>query len=168
MDFNTVLGRKVDLKTLLDGLNFEELAIAEAALLQPRLFVACADYRIQLLRKRKSLEASIKSRVTRQSLRLRSKYREMGEKLTEAELKNLLMRNEPIQLAEAELADIEAEEEYSKLLLEAYRMRKDAIQVIAQAQRAGEYAGKISPKDFPTEDLESLRRKTRAKYKGGT
>lgn len=167
MDFDKVLALKVDLQAILDGLNFEELAIAEAALSQPRLFVACANYRIKLLRERKSAEASLKSLTTRQSLRLRSKYKSMGEKLTEAELKNLLNRNEFVRAAEAALVDLETEEEYSKLLLEAYRMRKDALQVIAQAQRAGEYAGRISPKDFPTEAVDNLRRKAQARYKGG-
>ncbi len=168
MDFTKVLAGKTNLQALLDGLNFEELAIAEAALSQPRLFVACANYRIKLLRERKAAEASLKSLVTRQSIRLRAKYKGMGEKLTEAELKNLLTRNQFIKSAEVELADLETEEEYAKLLLEAYRMRKDALQVIAQAQRAGEYAGKISPRDFPTEGVDSLRRKAQAKYKRGS
>jgi hypothetical protein len=114
----------------------DENILAEAAK-QPILFIDAARYRVAAMRRRAQINAELDYKRSRIALTIRARKDAAGEKkFTEAALKEKVESQTVIrELRDKTERSYEAEE-FSKLILEAYRMRRDAIRIIAEAQVA--------------------------------
>jgi len=112
----------------------DENILAEAAR-QPALFIDAARYRVSKMRKRAQANAALEARWSHLALRIRArKDDEGGKRMTEAALKATVESQKSIKMLRSDLERAYAEEEFSKLILEAFRMRRDAIRIIAESQ----------------------------------
>ena len=113
----------------------DENILAEAAN-APLLFVEAARYRVDCMRKVARAEAELDAGEADRAVELRHQWLEKGEKITVDEVKTRVKRNPKIVLLRGKRDDALADEELSKLILEAYRRRSDGIKIIAEAGRA--------------------------------
>lgn len=121
-------------KDLLGQLPVLDENILAEAVRQPLLFVEAARYRVQKMRKRALAGAKLEAERARIALKIRNKKNAQGDKMTEGALKERLETSPLIQnLRRASDAAYE-EEEWAKLILEAYRQRNSAIKVVAEAE----------------------------------
>ena len=112
----------------------DENILADAAR-QPLLFINAARYRVSTMRRRATASAALDAGRASLALRIRAKKEgDGGKKFTEAALKEKLENHSAVRALRADLDRAYEGEEFSKLILEAYRMRRDAIRVIAESQ----------------------------------
>jgi hypothetical protein len=109
----------------------DENILAEAAK-QPMLFIDAARYRVAKMRSRLKSEATLEYATAAVALKIRVR-RADGEKLTEGAVKAKVAKNLSLRTLRTACDDSTAREEFSKLILEAYRMRRDGIRIIADA-----------------------------------
>ncbi len=101
--------------------------ILEEAARQPMLFVEASRYRVDCMRERARADAHFDYLTARIATLIRDRYRDVGRKISEAQVKELVGSNKKLRLARATLDRALEEEEFSKLLLDAYKQRRDAI-----------------------------------------
>ena len=107
-----------------------ENIFAEAAQ-QPILFVQAAEYRIGKMRNRARASATLEQHQASVALRIRGKKDPEGKKATEASIKEQVELNATTKQLRERHESAHAQEQFSMLLLEAFRMRRDAIRVLA-------------------------------------
>lgn len=131
----TLVG-EVELEDLLARLYFPEEEIQQAVLEQAKLFLAAADYRVKKMKSRQDAAYALDRLRAGYSLQVRKKFAaaNVGGKrnVTEGQIKDTLERVEAINSAQEALGSAEALEEWSKLVLEAYRQRRDVLKILAQ------------------------------------
>jgi|SRR5215471_17703801 len=110
--------------------------LAEAAS-QAILFMDAAMYRVAAMRKRAEAVAAIETRRAQLVLKKRAEKDDVGRKVTEGEIKASVEATKIIGVLRAEVDRAYEKEELSKLILEAYRQRREAIRVIAEAENLG-------------------------------
>lgn len=126
---------EVSLEELLERLSFPEEGLQQAVLEQAKLFMEAADFRIAKMRAYQGAKRELDGAKTQISLRLRAKYAvpQKGKKaLTERHLTDLVEQTQTVKVASAALDKAERLEEWAKLLLEAYRQRRDSLKIMAQ------------------------------------
>jgi hypothetical protein len=96
-------------------------------------------------------------------LTIRNNAAVLGEKITEGGIKAHVISNPMVQKGQSDLAEAETEEEYSKLLLEAYRHRRDSLEVVGQ-QSGAERALSRMVQEGTEQDLAATRDRLRQKY----
>lgn len=101
---------------------------------QPLWFLQAARFRVTMMRRHAAADAALEQFYVERGLKMREKYSE--NKVTESFIKSHVMGSEKYRVLKDDVKDAEASEEFSKLLLEAYRMRRDAIKIIAEADHA--------------------------------
>jgi hypothetical protein len=94
---------------------------------QPLLFKDAARYRVSKMRVRSAAKSEMEAFAAQYGLRLRSRL-----KVTEGHIKAKVETHPKYRRLRAAYEEAEAREEFSKLVLEAYRQRRDAIQIIAK------------------------------------
>jgi predicted O-linked N-acetylglucosamine transferase (SPINDLY family) len=124
------------LEKLLEKLAYTVETVQEAAVEQAVSFEAAANYRVDHMRRRMALEMELERLRAEIELAIRKQAAEIGEKPTEGAIKARLAVHKLIQRAENDLRAAEAMEEYAKLLLEAYRHRRDSLEVVGQLSGA--------------------------------
>lgn len=125
---------------LLAKLDFEDHEVLSAATSQPALYMKACDYRVACMRKQQQAEFRLDVVRADTAAKLRDEYAERGEKIAEKLMNELLDGNKDVQAARVESETADRGEEYSKLLVEAYRHRRDALRVVADMMRAEEIA----------------------------
>jgi hypothetical protein len=110
----------------------DENIMFEAAT-QALKFMDAARYRVSKMRMRVRAEAELASFATSLELRLRARP-EGDKRITEAWYKARIASHPKWLRLKRAVEDASEREELSKLILEAFRMRRDAIRVIAEAQ----------------------------------
>ncbi len=156
---------KGNLDRLLGKLAFQPEDILMAAAEQPELFRKAVDYRISRFGDRIGAKARLEEGWASRSLKIRKDYRNEGDKLTEANLGDLLRADPAMQVLQAEMDKAEIADEYAKLLLEAYRMRRDSLRVVADMASSG--IMKLDLSEAAMARLKDAKAKLRAKYPGG-
>lgn len=158
-----ILLEDIDLEILLDKLDYSSEAVEHAAQEQAKLFEAAARFRVQRMRAHHKVLAMLALKKATLDKTIRDKYIEAGESLTEAQLKNQIQRSKSFQELQELVDKAEEEEEYAKLLVDAYRMRRDSLEII-QTHRTGEWrALQTSTQTKMTKS--DLRKKLDAKYR---
>jgi hypothetical protein len=125
------LSDPVDLEQLLDKLNLNGDQIAAASVEQARLFMYAATLRVQKIRKKNQAAMKLSEARIDKARSVRKRYRDNGEKITEPAIKELVERSPGVQDAQAALDTAEEWEEYTKLLVDAYRMRGQMCSSVA-------------------------------------
>jgi hypothetical protein len=115
----------------------DENILAEAAK-QPILFIDAARYRVAAMRKRAQAAAELDATRSRVSLVLRARNfaGDREKRMTDAGVKDKVETQSVVRTLRASMERAYEVEELSRLILEAYRMRRDAIRVIAETQIA--------------------------------
>lgn len=123
----------MELKELVARLTFPEESLSVAVLEQAMLFLQASNYRIKKMKMRQQAEAEAEELRAGLSIAYRNKDAQAQKKksMTERYLADLLDRSPKMRVAKAKLALAERGEEWSKLLLEAYRQRRDSLKVLA-------------------------------------
>ncbi len=153
------------INALLKKLDFSPENAMGANLEQPQLFEKAAEYRVGKMRKRIQAEAE-KDRVRADvRLKLRKRHAESGDKMTEKYLDDLMDRNPLIREANRVFGEAEVEEEYAKLLLEVYRMRRDILRNVGELLNSQMSAHRAQ--ELGKGKLAELSEKLRNKYPGG-
>lgn len=134
--FSKVNVMAINSDTLIENLALvDENILAEAAR-QPLLFIDAVRYRVHAMRKRSQAVAELDYRKSRLALSIRGKRSEAGEKATNALVDAMVEKHSIVRGLRDNVERAFELEEFSKLILEAYRMRRDAIRVIAESQIA--------------------------------
>lgn len=120
-------------KSIIRRLVIVDEDICTEAVNQVSLFVDAARYHVARMRIRTQAESALDVFAADRSLSIRARPRE-GERLTEGHIKSRLQKHPRFIRLQAELEKAKRVEAFSKLLLEAARMRKDAIKIIADAR----------------------------------
>lgn len=134
----------------------DENILAEAAT-QPAKFVDAARYRVQAMRGRMQAMAQYETWKSRLGLHYRRSKTQDDKRVTEGEIKDRIQVHAKTQIYDDRLQKAFAREEFAKLLLEAYRMRRDGIRIIHEGQLA---EGKSGASEL---ERAELRRKLRQK-----
>lgn len=163
-ELSRLLKKKVDLSSLLDSLDFTDEQIVDASKVQPLLFMEAARYRAKAMRKRSRLEAALSVARAERAGKFRSSKKEVGDRVTEGQVQERLNKDPTIASLQASVDEAEVEEEYAKLLLEGFRMRRDALKVVADVIGAEIYVSKISSGQMT--ELRKIKRRLEDKYPG--
>ena len=123
---------------LIQSLQIVDENVCAEAVKQPLLFVAAARYRVARMRDRAVAEAQLDELTSR--LGLMHRARATDGKPTNDHIKALVQKNPKWKEARDKLQRAEEKEEFSKLLLEAFRSRKDALKIIAEIMLSGRVA----------------------------
>ncbi len=156
--------KETNVESVLSKLEFAPEDCISAAARNPLLFRDAADFRVSCLRKRNAAKMAWESGSGARELKLRKEARAGGEKITNDEVTASLLTDPTVALLRKKFDDADEMDEYSKLVVEAVRMRRDALRVIGDlvreevsVQRAMEAgAGKI----------EDARRRLRERFPG--
>jgi len=135
--FNRIDSMAINTDTLIQHLPLvDENILAEAAR-QPILFIDAVRFRVAAMRRRAQAVAELESKRSRIALTIRRQKDPTGKKqFTETALKEKVESQTVICELRASMERAYEMEEFAKLILEAYRMRRDAIRVIAESQIA--------------------------------
>ncbi len=156
------LDEQVDLPTLIDALEFTDETVASAAELQPKLFLEAGRFRVQKMRKKNQAEAAHALLLSEKALKTREKFKNDGEKVTEANIKEKLGRDRELLDAAKLCSSSEESEEYARLLVEAYRQRSSSLKVVADLMNS---EARVRSLDSGPE-IKKLKEKLKSKYKG--
>lgn len=122
--------RTVDVRKLLTGIPFSSDDVIRAATENSVMFVDAIEFRRQQIWRRSTAKIAHERAEADAELRFRKKARDDGEKITEANIKALVLVDEDVTSAAAALAEAEELDEYSKLVVEVFRMRRDCLQIV--------------------------------------
>jgi hypothetical protein len=131
----------VNSKKLIERLPIVRENILEEAATQPARFLDAANYRVAAMRQRMQAVAKIEYFRSKAKLYLRRKKRDSGDKMTEWALADRVEVSPTHRRLRAEMEQAQQMEEFSKLIVEAYRMRRDAIRSIADAENTAVLRG---------------------------
>lgn len=159
MDIKLVkyIEQEVDLHDLIDTLDFSDEDIESAATQQPGLFLEAARFRVQKMRQRAQAEFRLDLAAANRAVQLREIKSEDGKKVfTEPAIKERVMKTKKVRIIRRKMERAFEAEEFGKLLVEAFRQRKDAIKIVMDS-RLAEVGGDI--KAARDESNKKLRKK---------
>ena len=155
----------VDLRRLVKSLDFSDEETAEAARLQPKLFLLASIYRVQKMRRRQLLESKLKLLRSQYAKKIRTEMSEVGERGTDKMVEERLSRNKDIVQLMRRLDKANVQEEFAKMLQESYRQRSSSMKIVAELVGAEVYVSRKMEGAGDTE-LTRIRKKLDEKYGG--
>lgn len=165
---NEILKKQVDVEGLIEKLDFAEENVLEATRAQPGLFLEASRYRVKSMRRRAKALFELETSMADAALILRQKKNAQGKKeMTETAIKEKVMLNSVVKDARIRLDRAYEEEELAKLLVEAYRQRRDACRIIVDALGAEiQSEVKLAQIEGERGDMTALKKKVREKFRG--
>jgi len=137
---------EVDIKRLLRKLDFQDTEVVAAAQEQSILFFEASKLRTQKARIRMNREAIVDLVKSEVLLSERATLMEAGESFTMGSLNAQVTVHSDYQKATRRLRMAIEEEEAAKLLLDAYKHRRDALKIVLEQNRAELGIGSINLK----------------------
>lgn len=166
-DDAAVYTHDVDLANLVKSLDFTDEETAEAARVQPKLFLLASIYRVQKMRRRQMLESKLKLLRSQCAKKIRQYMTEVGERATDKMVEERLTRNREIAELTLRVEKAITREEFAKMLQESYRQRGSSLKIVAELVGAEVYVSRRMEGAGDTE-LERIRKKLGEKYPGQT
>ena len=123
---------EIDIKKLLDGVEFDPDDVVGAAVSNANMFVEAIQYRLVCMTRQKRAQLAHDRMEAETSLAVRKKYKDAGEKITEDNVKTLTLLDPKVKKTADEEATADVFDEYSKLVCEVFRMRKDCLQIVTK------------------------------------
>jgi hypothetical protein len=160
---DTALALKIDLADLMNNLNFSDEQTADAAKIQPHLFMLAATFRVQKQRRKLRYEAKLKVVRSQLAKKIRIELTELGQRVTDKQVEETISRKHEVRDIEDKLNQCIVEEEWSKLLIEALRARSSSLKIVSELIGAEVY---VSRKMEGADDLDDVRRRLKEKYPG--
>lgn len=128
------------------------------AVRQPALFIEAVRYYVDKMKAYSQAEAAFEAFIARRGLAIRASTRGR-ERATEGYIKARIQKHSKFKLLQEQMFASKADDVFAKLLLEAYRMRRDAIKILADSQN---YEASKSVMDIERVDVtRRLRNKAR-------
>lgn len=155
---------KIDVINLLNHMDFVPDDVVSAAAKNAVYFVEAIKYRLECMELNVQAKMDHKRINAERALQLRQEFRDNGDKLTEDHLKALLVMDSEVSRVTRELERAEVFDEYSKLVVEGFRMRRDCLRIVSDMTRNEMGIGRAL--DSQAEDMSSLRRGLAEKFPG--
>jgi len=167
-----LLEAPVDIRQLIKKLEFSDEDVARATMEQAKLFLEASRYRVLCMRKRLRAVATYELLCSQEALKLRRAKRALVDKkdksqLTEKSISDRISVLSTVVQARREL-DIETVyEEWSKLLVDAYKQRRDACRILAEIMGAEASAElRVARSEAAVRGLKHLRKEVNARWPG--
>jgi len=162
--YSAIIEGPVNLRYVLDSLDFSDEDVVEAAKKQPKLFLEAARFRVRKMRERVGAEAKYKTLQASKGAKYRKSLAESGARVTEGQISERVTANAEVKRALEGFQEAQEVEEFSKLLLEAYRMRRDSAKVVAELLGAEIYISKLG--FGQSTEMDKMRKRLEDKYPG--
>lgn len=149
---------------LLDKVDFEPENVVAAAATNSVLYVDAINYRLQCLTRKADAEFAAKRTWAEAELIVREAAKKNDEKITEAHIKAVLILDPVVANAAVAEAEAEAHDEYSKLVVKVFEMRRDCLQIVSKWTHEEMRVGAVT--DAAREELRNTRDKARSRFPG--
>ena len=147
---------------LLGEIDFSPDNVVTAASVNSVLFIEAAQHRYETLSKKTAAKMLMEQITAGKDLDLRKEARANGDKTTENQIKAALTLDPDVSAATEKFNKAEEMDEYMKLVVEAFRMRRDCLQIVAGLVR-NEMSSQ-SAYEAGAEKLKANRQKLREKF----
>ena len=117
--------------SILDKLGFSPDNVVQAASSNPLLFRDAIDFRQKCLSERTRAKAILERTEAECELAIRKDHRDRGEKITEGNIEILTTLDADVATAKDLFSKAEEADEYSRLIVEAVRMQRDCLKIVA-------------------------------------
>jgi cob(I)alamin adenosyltransferase len=159
-----LLSVKIDLADLMHNLNFSDEQTAEAAQIQPHLFMLAATFSVQKQKRRLRYEAKLKLVRSELAKKIRNELAELGQRVTDKQVEETIIRKKEVIKLEAKLDNCIVEEQTGKLLIEALRARSASLKIVSELIGAEVYvARKMGDGD---NEFAEIKKRLKEKYPG--
>lgn len=152
------------LEELLDRIDFQAENVVAEACDHPRLFAEAADYRMKRYRVRLETKAQYEEGRAAAALEVRRRSQKTETRMTEDNLKEILLCDPKLRTLRVQVDEAEVADEYSKLLLEAMRMRRDCLRVVADVSNSLSASRVLS--QISMEQLSGAKEQLRKRFPG--
>jgi hypothetical protein len=159
---DAIIHADIDIEELLEKLDFVDEDVVNAAKAQPTLFLTASRFRIQCMRLSTKAASKLETMRAEKSLAIRRKALSTAEKLTEGGISDKLRADEEVVKAQSACDKAKELEEFSKLVLDAYRMRRDALRIVSDLIGAEVFVQKHIAGD---NELSNAKKRLKEKYK---
>jgi len=122
--------KPLDILNLLAKVDFAPENVVQAAAENSVLFVEAAQYRLAQLERKASAKMNWERERAERELHIRNEAKVCDEKLTEGHIAAKLLLDREVSKKAAALAQAEIYETYSRLVVEAFQMRRDCLQIV--------------------------------------
>jgi len=109
--------------------------VAGSAVRCATLFVDAIEFRRECLEKRATAKLDMERAETEKSLALRREFRSVGDKATEKNLEELTSVSPRVRQKVDAFQKADAADEYSKLVIDAFRMWRDCLRMVTDLTR---------------------------------
>jgi hypothetical protein len=150
--------------TLLSKIDFSPDNVVGAAADQALLFVEAIQFRLSCLEKRSDAKMAWERIKAETELNIRKEYRDLGSKITEGNIDSLTLLDKSVSAAAKAYAEADVYDEYSKLVVEAFRMRRDCLRIVDDMTR--DEVGLQRAAETGAEKMRDSRRKLRDRFPG--
>ncbi len=147
---------------LLGQIDFSPENVVQAASVNSVLFIEAVQHRYESLSKRTAAKMLMEQITAGKDLNLRAEARATGDKTTENQIKATLTMDPEVAEATEKFNKAEELDEYMKLVVEAFRMRRDCLQIVAGLVR-NEMSAQ-SAYEAGAEKLSATRKKLRDRF----
>jgi hypothetical protein len=148
---------------LLNKLDFTPENCVEAACENSNLFIEAVKQRLDTLAERNAAKMAFEVAEAETGLQIRHHYRVLGEKVTEGNIDALVLMDAKITAARNRLNKAEEADELGQRLVEAFRMRRDCLQIV---ERVASEERRLASQAETNSKLTQTRQTLREKYKG--
>jgi hypothetical protein len=155
---------KRSIADLLGKIDFSPNNIVAAAAVNTVLFVEALDFRRESLEAKTRTKMALSRTEAEFDVEARRTAKALGEKITERQIESMMLLDDVIQARQDASAKAEEYDEYVKLVVEAFRMRRDCLEIVASLVR-----NEISSQDAyeaGSEKLVEQRKALRKKFPG--
>lgn len=126
--YNLSMGkREIDVSALLDLVPFSPEGVVDAACGNTALYVDAIRYRLRCLEQASSAKRTWETACAEKDLQLRQQARASGEKITEGYIDSKILLDKKIAHLAEEHERAEVYDEYSKLIVKVFEMRRDLL-----------------------------------------
>jgi len=129
-ELRRILRRKVSIERLLKKLDFAEEMVVQAAIDQPTLYRRATVYRVQKMEQRINAETNLD--LIRSKIGLLKRDRIDKKDRTETLIKDMVTRTPRYLNAKEKFNRATVEEQFAKMLIDAFEQRMQAIWVVAK------------------------------------
>src|SRR5712672_993974 len=167
MPFEDYIDKPVDLKHLIEKLDFTEEDVESAAVEQPKLFLRASRYRVQKMRDKLQRISEYDQIVAKTGSRYREDKDGDGKKKTEGAIKERIQRNDKVHKVRKKMEKAFVLEKFSEGLTEAYRQRLSIIKIIVDARWAeAGTAVRVEKEESAKKQSKRMAKDLRERYRG--
>ena len=157
---------QISVADLLARIDFSTDNVVAAAAENPVLFVKAIGYRLQCMRERSAAKMLWEQGQAGADLTIRSDARKVGEKVTERFIEEQVLLDPAVADMAKKFTEADELDEYSKLVVEAFRMRRDCLRIVGDLTRDELSLAKAA--EAGMERMESTRSQLRKRFPGDT